>query len=403
MRIGFVIINLGNKGGAEKRFYNIINSLADQHQLYFLTNNSVLEFGKVLGYNFDNICVDLLIRDKPESGQNKLNRGIKTIIKNQSVGKKIIKKLTSKKLRGFIIELYTVVKYNLIILFWAKRNRLDVINSLQTSGIYTISLAFTKTKTVYSYMDYEVKNGYPFYWIKNMGLKTVFKFSDEYDFLSPMIPQALESKGLKLDRKKINIAPNSFIDFNRIMIGKKDPERIVLSGRMEKVKNPLLALEAVNILKKKRVNFELYLLGRGSLDKDIKNFIKKNELSNNVHFYFEPNIEKILAHSSIYLSLQDGNNYPSQALLEAMASECAIIATDVGETSMLVDREVGFLVSKDPLHIVEKLIVLITNHEFSRELGQNARKRALKSHNFKKYESYLLNVYNRALDESKDV
>lgn len=403
MKIGFIIINSGKKGGAEKRFFNIMHLLKHKNQIHLLANGSIVEYGEELGFSFEGISVEVLFWDNSKPNQYNSKETGKKKYQPQLITKKIIKKITTRKFRGFLRELYTVLKYNYYILFWAKRNHLDVVNSLQPSGIYTISKVFCRTKTVFSYVDYEVNNGYPFCWVKNMGLKSVFKFSDEYDFLSPMIPQALESKGLKLDRKKINIAPNSIIDFNRIMIGKKDPERIVLSGRMEKVKNPLLALEAVNILKKKRVNFEFYLLGRGSLDKDIKNFIKKNELSNNVHFYFEPNIEKILAHSSIYLSLQDGNNYPSQALLEAMASECAIIATDVGETSMLIDREVGFLVSKDPLHIVEKLIVLITNHEFSRELGQNARKRALKSHNFKKYESYLLNVYNRALYESKDV
>lgn len=391
MRIGFVIINLGNKGGAEKRFFNIINSLADQHQVYFLTNNSVLEFGKELEFNFENICIDILIKDKPGSGQN--NRGIKTLKKNQPVAKKIIKRLTSKKFRGFIRELYKVIKYNFIILFWAKRNRLDVINSLQASGIYTISSAFTKTKTVYSYMDYEVKNGYPFYWIKNMGLKTVFKFSDKYDFLSSMIPEVIESKGLKLDKKKIQVAPNSFVDYDRITVGEKDPKRIVFSGRIEMVKNPILAVEVADILNKKGVHFELFMLGKGSLGNDIKNLIKKFRLTDRVHVYFEQRVEKILANSSIYLSLQNGNNYPSQALLEAMAAENVPICTDVGETRLLVDESVGFLVGFDAVHISNIVEHLINNKSECRRIGKKARQKVIQTHNIQSYNQYLMSLY----------
>jgi len=391
MRIGFVIINLGNKGGAEKRFFNIINSLTDQHQVYFLTNNSVLEFGKELEFNFDKVCIDILIKDKPESRQN--NRSIKTLKKNKPAAKKIIKRLTSKKFRGFIRELYKVIKYNFIILFWAKRNRLDVINSLQASGIYTILSVFIKTKIVYSYMDYEVKNGYPFYWIKNMGLKTVFKFSNKYDFLSSMIPKVIEFKGLKLDKKKIHVAPNSFVDYNRIIVGKKNPKRIVFSGRIETVKNPILALEIANILNKKGVHFELFMLGKGSLDNDIKNLIKKYRLKNRVYIYFEPHIEKILANSSIYLSLQKGNNYPSQALLEAMAAENVPICTDVGETRLLVDKSVGFLVDFDAVHISNIIEYLVKNKSDCQRIGKKARQKVIKTHNIQSYNQYLMSLY----------
>jgi glycosyltransferase involved in cell wall biosynthesis len=231
-----------------------------------------------------------------------------------------------------------------------------------------------------------------------MGLKTVFKLSDAFDFLSPMISRRIEAKGLKLKRHKVNVAPNSFIDFDRILIEKKDPKRIAFSGRMEKIKNPILALEAVKILQKRGVDFELFLLGRGTLEEEIKQFIEKNELSDKVHFYFEPNIERILANSSIYLSLQDINNYPSQALLEAMASECAIIATNVEETSWLVDGEVGFLVGKNPLDIAGKLQALISNHELSLKLGQKARERAINKHNVKNYCEYLQALYNKVLN-----
>ena len=44
---------------------------------------------------------------------------------------------------------------------------------------------------------------------------------------------------------------------------------------------------------------------------------------------------EVLAQNKDILSLQKTNNYPSQSLLEAMASGCAIIATDVGDKKII--------------------------------------------------------------------
>jgi glycosyltransferase involved in cell wall biosynthesis len=48
-----------------------------------------------------------------------------------------------------------------------------------------------------------------------------------------------------------------------------------------------------------------------------------------------------LADAQVFLSLQNFDNYPSQSLIEAMANGCNIIATDVGETRVLVDEGGG--------------------------------------------------------------
>lgn len=45
--------------------------------------------------------------------------------------------------------------------------------------------------------------------------------------------------------------------------------------------------------------------------------------------------------------MQDINNYPSQALIEAIASGCYCVATDCGDTSRLVKSKFGKLVSSN--------------------------------------------------------
>jgi glycosyltransferase involved in cell wall biosynthesis len=398
VNIGFVLVNTGRKGGAEKRFFNIMNLLKDYHRVCLLTNSSLADFARELGFNWGKLSVEILVDDlspgrRPEEprkeGQRKGEAGLI---------RRAAKRLVRKKWRGLLAEFFEILRYNRRVFLWAKRNRLEVINSLQPSGIFTLAAqVFGGARTVFSYVDYEVFNGYPFRWVTNMGLKTVFRFAAEYDFLSAMIPRAIEAKGLRLDPNKVNIAPNSFIDWQRISPQEKDPRMVVFSGRMERIKSPFLALEAALLLKQKGVPFNLEVLGRGSVDQEIKKFIKCHNLADQVHFYFEPQIERILSRASIYLSLQDGNNYPSQALLEAMASGCAVIATRVGETWKLVDGEVGFLVDKDPRDVAAKLEVLLFDFARARKFGNRARERVIQIHTPDNYIRYLLSVYQKAL------
>lgn len=398
MNIGFLIVNTGRKGGAEKRFFNIISLLRKNHRVYLLTNSSVAHFARELGFSWEGLSVEILIDDSPPAQRAEERPEAARGTGSAKWLWRMAKRCLGRKTRRWIVEFLEVLRCNWRVFLWARRKRLEVINSLQPSGIYSLAAQLLgRRRTVFSYVDYEVINGFPFRWVTNMGLKSVFRFATEYDFLSEMIPRAIEDKGLRLNPRRINIAPHSFVDWRRILSQEKIPGTVVFSGRMERIKNPFLALEAARLLNQKGVLFRLEMLGRGSLEKEIEIFIQSHGLSDLVHFYFEPQIEKVLSRASIYLSLQDGNNYPSQALLEAMASGCAVIATAVGETWKLVDQEVGFLVDRDPVDVAAKLELLLSDFALARELGSRARERVRKWHSQENYVRYLVSVYQKAL------
>ena len=63
-----------------------------------------------------------------------------------------------------------------------------------------------------------------------------------------------------------------------------------------------------------------------------------------VHFEFVWDTSSILNRTAINVQLQEDDNYPSQSLLEGMASGNAIVATDVGLTRRLVDESNGILI-----------------------------------------------------------
>lgn len=96
----------------------------------------------------------------------------------------------------------------------------------------------------------------------------------------------------------------------------------------------------------------------------------------------------LLARSKIFLSLQDHENYPSQALLEAMASGCAIIATDVGETRRLVDESCGALIPRDGVALAQAIERLLADQPTLFRMGEAARTRAVARHTVERFACY---------------
>jgi glycosyltransferase involved in cell wall biosynthesis len=72
------------------------------------------------------------------------------------------------------------------------------------------------------------------------------------------------------------------------------------------------------------------------------------------------------------VSLQTDNNYPSQAVLEAMACGNAIIATDVGDTRMFVNEQNGWLIEHGVEPLVEAVRHCLKNQQESHAKGDFA-------------------------------
>ena len=97
-----------------------------------------------------------------------------------------------------------------------------------------------------------------------------------------------------------------------------------------------------------------------------------------------------MAQTKIFLSLQKTNNYPSQSLLEAMASGCAIIATDVGETRRLLDETRSILIPYDAVYLKSAIEKLMNDQALRLQLGKAARVHVTKTQTVERYAEYFL-------------
>lgn len=106
--------------------------------------------------------------------------------------------------------------------------------------------------------------------------------------------------------------------------------------------------------------------------------------------------QKILRECDIFVmpSYFEGQ---SVSILEAMANQCAVAASDTGGIpDMIVDGQTGLLVPpKDAQALRDRLLTLLSDPGLCRELGENARKKAEAEFSMEQNIKRLLSIYEK--------
>ncbi len=220
--------------------------------------------------------------------------------------------------------------------------------------------------------------------------------ADRVNVASERIRRMLEDLSGRPGGPRFRVSPCSFIDYSRCRIGEKEP-LIVFCGKMDPVKNPLLAVEALRRLRETSAHpFQARLLGDGPLAAEVDRAVAAAGLGDVVVRDEHPDPPQILSRALVYLSLQSGDNYHSQALMEAMACGSAVVATDVGETRRLVDDTVGFRVPPDPEAVADRVRRLLEHPTQARTMGEAARRKVMTEQSVEVYGRWLEELYDEA-------
>ncbi len=223
--------------------------------------------------------------------------------------------------------------------------------------------------------------------------------SDVVDFLSPYIIDGVKRLGVKLNQNSVFLAPCSYSDYSKCSFNEKKTSEIAFCSRLEPDKNPILFLEAAKDLIKKYPDLKFHILGEGTLVNEVENFISANSLSANINFQFHKNPPEIFKNTSIFVSLQTHTNYPSQSVLEAMACGNAIIASDVGDTNLFINKSNGILIKLEKEELIRQIEYLLNNREIMFEMGKKASEYATCNHSIEKYTDYFLNFNSEAYNK----
>jgi glycosyltransferase involved in cell wall biosynthesis len=173
------------------------------------------------------------------------------------------------------------------------------------------------------------------------------------------------------------IVINNWIDHSVYSASKtnKDCIQILFLAWVDKNKGIYDLINALNYLKND--NYCLNIAGDGQAMSECIILAKTLGITNKINFLsWVVGSDKfdLLAKSDIFVLPSYFEGYPN-SLIEAMASSCAVIATNVGSIPDLIINKHNGLIFKpgDILSLAEHLDLLISNHQYRVKIANNGR------------------------------
>jgi len=182
-------------------------------------------------------------------------------------------------------------------------------------------------------------------------------------------------------RRKLSINDNDFV--------------IICVANFHIYKGHKYLLEAFEILYNSKKNIHLLLVGEGKEKDNLVEQIKDYESKKHIHFLSRRNdVPELLKISNLFIlaTLFEGM---SNAIMEAMASGIAIIATDIPENRQLIkNNETGLLVSSRNSQAISRAIEkIIENGNLKESLCKKAQEKISSDYDLKivaeKFSKYL--------------
>jgi glycosyltransferase involved in cell wall biosynthesis len=190
-------------------------------------------------------------------------------------------------------------------------------------------------------------------------------------------------------RKKYNIAKDAIV--------------LISVGSLKPIKGHKYLIKAFRKLVLKNSNIYLWLLGDGRKIEEYKHYVYEKKIQEKIHFFgFTENVEDYLQEADIFIlpSLSEGT---SIALLEAMASGLAIVATKVGGNIEVLDNgNAGILINpSNEMEIFSAIEKYIHNQELRKRNGINALMRVNSVYTCEGVAHNYENLYLRQMQKNK--
>lgn len=266
-----------------------------------------------------------------------------------------------------------------------------------------LKLNFPSLRIIYTAHGYHfLKGGSKLGWILYYPIEKIMaKFTDvtininkeDYEItkekLKPKKCYLLNGVGLDLDKyKKLS---SKEIQEKRKEFGLKDKDFVVLMvAEINKNKNHIQLINAMDILKDKYPNIKVLCIGDGTLKESLdKQIILRNLQKNIFMLGYRLDVNKLINISDIGILLSRREGLPRN-IMEFMACGRKVIATDIrGCRDLICDETIGTLVNVDDYEstakAIEKYYIL---NDKSFEVSEKIRKYDIESIN-----SELLKIY----------
>lgn len=210
---------------------------------------------------------------------------------------------------------------------------------------------------------------------KKLFLKKVLRNANKVICLTKEYKDFINKK-YEINKGKIVVIPNGINEDFISNKSNKDSENINLLyvGRLSIEKNISKIIEAVSLIKNKKII--LNIVGEGEKKEEIKKLISDKKLNNVILHGKKTGYNLINLYDSADMFLLVSNyECLSLVLLEAMATETPIIASDIlGNRSIIKNNYNGLLVKPTSKKIAEAIKKLIKNPRLRERLSKNGLK-----------------------------
>ena len=200
-----------------------------------------------------------------------------------------------------------------------------------------------------------------------------------------------------IEKDKIN---ELYKEFNL----KKNDKVVTFIGRLVKEKGVIDLVKAFNNINfNDREKVKLLIVGdvaQNERDKDTKRKLEQYRDNSNVIFTgYREDINNILYISDIFCLPSYREGMP-RSIIEAMAMECAVIATDIrGSREEVIDGRTGFLVPMNSINILsDKIKKLIEDDKLLQEMKIAGRRKAEELYNEKEVVKKQLKIFDKLLN-----
>ena len=349
LNIAFVLFTK-SLGGAERRYLRTANFLLEQgHEITLVSNDETVDLVLKNGIDVNKFGLLMLPSSIALSGTNKL------------IGK--------------VARLINLAK----LVSTLRKAKFDHIHLVSNAGALVNVVAIFSPllpPTSACVFGTGVEDTGHSSWREKISLTFAVAMLSKIDCLTPTYYSFAIRQSLPHLQQKVRLAPCSFSDYSMAQPRERRDIDVTFLARFAPGKGVSYLPSIAGALAAKGKT--MHVVGAGPLVPAVSG----------VPIYESVDPYEVLGRTKIFLSIQEKENYPSQALLEAMASECAIVATDVGDTRLLLDENVAELVEPTAGAIVQATLKLLDNPKRASDMGQQAKTRVLRDHTLERFGRY---------------
>ncbi|MBI5682753.1 MAG: glycosyltransferase family 4 protein [Deltaproteobacteria bacterium] len=162
-------------------------------------------------------------------------------------------------------------------------------------------------------------------------------------------------------------------------------------------------IEAIPLILEEIPDVSFYIVGDGPQFQNIKSMIEKLGLTGKVFMLgHREDVPEIIASLDVLVHPSYANEGVPQTILQAMAMQRPVIASDSGAIKeVVIDKKTGFLIEiKSPEQIAEKVIEFYRKPELIGEFGKEGRRFVEENCSFEKMLNKIEAVYKRLLSNA---